>query len=172
MGIWDIARTLPLVNLLESFVDAARDQVQPVRGSILYVDLALGTMEYSGVYLEDCKIAHVESSGHIRIVGPSEFMSSTTALNIYVSSKGLRSVGSEVVAQRAESMVGKKRDYNVLFENCHRFCAGCLNGNFKNRSTLLSLLKVDAQKNLGADTWRTWSITDDQLYSTSYRDDY
>ena len=69
-------------------VEAGRDQVQPMRGSILYVDMAFGMMERSGVYLVDCKIAHVEGSGHIRIVGPFEFMSGTTALFVCVSSNG------------------------------------------------------------------------------------
>lgn len=32
---------------------------------------------------------------------------------------------------RAIDMLGKKRNYHFLFDNCHQFCAGCITGRFE-----------------------------------------
>lgn len=65
-------------------------------------------------------------------------------------------VGSERVANHALSMVGKKRNYNLVMNNCHQFTTGCLTGNFENSSKHLTFLKMQAKDTLGADTWHLW----------------
>ena len=65
-------------------------------------------------------------------------------------------VGSERVANHALSMVGKKRNYNLVRNNCHQFTTGCLTGNCENSSKHLTFLKMQAKDTLGADTWHLW----------------
>jgi len=82
----------------------------------------------------------------------------TTAISIYVSCKNDMPVGSEKVAKRAKNMIDKKRDYNVLFDNCHQFTFGCLTEDFENYDNFLWMLKDTARKILSCNTWRVWDI--------------
>ena len=76
---------------------------------------------------------------------------------IYVSCKGGQPVGSQQAAQRALDMVGGSRDYNLILDNCHQFCSGCLTGNFENSDNFLWMLKYTAEKTIGTDDdWRVW----------------
>ena len=77
--------------------------------------------------------------------------------SIYVSCRNGRAVGSQQVANRALRKIGSRRDYNVIFDNCHQFCSGCLTGDFENSDNFLSMLKDTAQNTLGADDWRVWA---------------
>lgn len=146
-------------NLAKSFTDnVIRDRVTPEIGSILYCDLL--AVEHSGIYIGDNKIAHLDGSGRIQWVYPDEFMERlngfNTAISIYVSSRDGLAVGSEEVATRAKQYIGKERDYNLIFDNCHQFVSGCLTGDFENADNFLLLLKSTAQKTIGADEWRVW----------------
>jgi len=163
MGLMDILRVIPGVGLMETMLDVARDGVHPIRGSILYCDL-FGIAEHSGVYIGNNQIVHLEKSGYVRTSHPFDFVDGTSSVIIRVSAKGASPVGSEDVARRAESMVGTKRRYNVLTNNCHRFASGCLTGSFNNSRTLLSLLKADAAERIGAKDWRVWDISEADFY--------
>ena len=53
------------------------------------------------------------------------------------------SVGSEKVADRARAMIGMKKEYSVVTENCHMFTAYCLEGeNGVLDNTFISLKKT------------------------------
>lgn len=65
-------------------------------------------------------------------------------------------MGSAVVAERAREMIGKRRNYNLLFDNCHQFTSGCLTGNFENSDNFLVFLKTTVEKELGTNEWRVW----------------
>lgn len=41
-------------------------------------------------------------------------------------------LGGKFVADRAKKKIDDHTKYNVLFNNCHRFSAGCITGNFDN----------------------------------------
>lgn len=148
----------PVGNMLESIVDACRDQVHPTIGSILYCDLAFGYMEHSGIYIGNNEIAHLSGKGNIEVVSPKLFINGGTACHIYVSCQETWSVGSYDVAERAKSMIGRTRDYNFILDNCHQFSAGCLTGDFDNSCNFLWMLKHEAEKKIGADNWRFWDI--------------
>ena len=132
-------------------------KVTPQKGSVLYCDLSFGIAEHSDIYVGDNRIVHLNGKGEIEAVSPAEFLSPFALQDIYVSCMGNSAVGSERVATRALSMVGKKRNYNLVMNNCHQFTTGCLTGNFENSSKLLTFLKMQAKDTLGADTWHLWN---------------
>ena len=159
-GIWMPWRILgmPLYNMLEGIVDACRDSVQPEIGSVVYCDLAFGYMDHSGIYVGNGRIAHLAGTGRIELVTPKKFIDGCTAVSIYVSCNEGAAVGCASVARRAMSMVGQRRSYNFLLDNCHQFTSGCLSGNFENSSNFLWMMKDDAKKRLRVNNWRFWDI--------------
>ena len=154
-----IAKSNPIGNVIEGVVDSFRDAVtEPARGSVLYTDLLFGTMEHSGIYIGNNKIVELNSDGDVAVVTPQEFISGGTGINIYVSCDDTEPVGSEAVAQRAEQMVGTKKEYHLIMENCHIFSTGCLTGDFDNNETFLWMLQQNTKEHLNANTWRIWDI--------------
>ena len=96
-----------MVNFGESFVDNVfRDAVTPVRGSVLYCDMAFGYADHSGIYVDSNRIVQLGKSGDIEYVSPREFIKGTTAITIYVSCIDKSAVGHETGADRAEASVG------------------------------------------------------------------
>lgn len=151
----------PVGNLSKSFVDnVIRDNVQPVKGSVVYCDLALGYAEHSGIYVGDDSIAHLDGSGRIEIVSPTAFLNRlngwNSAISIYVSCRGSEAVGAINAAERALRMAGSSRSYNVVLDNCHQFSSGCITGEFDNSDNFLWMLKHTAEKHIYSDTWRVW----------------
>lgn len=128
----------------------------PEKGSVLYCDLTGSFLEHSGIYVGDNRIVHLNGKGEIEAVSPAEFLSPFALQDIYVSCMENSAVGSERVANHALSMVGKKRNYNFVMNNCHQFTTGCLTEDFENSSNLLTFLKMQAKDTLGADTWHLW----------------
>ena len=131
-------------------------KVMPKKGSVLYCDLSFGIAEHSGIYVGDNRIVHLNGKGEIEVVSPAAFLSPFALQDIYVSCMENSAVGSERVANHALSMVGKKRNYNFVMNNCHQFTTGCLTEDFENSSNLLTFLKMQAKDTLGADTWHLW----------------
>ena len=146
----------PVYNLVESFVDGFRDAVKPVTGSVLYCDLVFGYAEHTGIYLGAGRIAHLNGQGIIEAVDRETFLEGTTGVSILVSSKDKQAVGSPIVADRAKYMLGRRRKYNFLLDNCHQFAAGCLTGNFNNTQNFLWMVKDEAERRLSSNTWREW----------------
>lgn len=145
----------PAWNLVESFIDnVCRDQVVAVPGCVVYCDLAFGYAEHSGIYVGNRGIVQLSGNGCIEAVNPPEFLSGTTGISIYASCRGAAARGDAKVAARARSMVGGRRSYNFLMDNCHQFSAGCLTGDFDNADNFLWMLKDTAADVLAVDTWR------------------
>ena len=145
--------------MINYFIDNVfRDKVVPIPGSILYCDL--WAFEHSGVYIGNNKIVHLDGSGKIECVSPDEFLNRldgiNTAISIYVSCKDTKAVGNQEIANRAKNMIGSKRDYNFILDNCHQFTAGCITGNFEEQNNFLWMVKFEAEKKLGVNTWRVW----------------
>lgn len=152
----------PAISLAESFIDnVIRDKVtEPAIGSVVYCDLAGGHAEHSGIYVGHRQIVHLDGSGLIETVSPAQFLErlsgANIAITIYVSCRGPDPVGSPIVAQRAKSKIGSRRQYNLLRDNCHQFSSGCLNGTFDNADNFMVLLKSRCADVLRANTWRSW----------------
>jgi hypothetical protein len=122
--------------------------------------MAFGFADHSGVYVGDGKVVELSRNCWIQKVSLSEFMDTpalvNTAISIYVSSHDGRGIGSATIARRALDMVGSRRNYNLLFDNCHQFCSGCVTGNFENSDNFLWMLKDTAKRVMRADEWRVW----------------
>ncbi|WP_410499520.1 lecithin retinol acyltransferase family protein [Chitinibacter sp. S2-10] len=132
---------------------------KPKKGCVVYCDLA-GLEMHSGIYVGKKRIAHLNGDGRIETVSAKEFLARlggfNPALTIYTSCRNGQPKGSYDAYERAMSMVGKKRNYNLLFDNCHQFTAGCLTGDFKNACNLFALLKLEVSSSLGATEWLAW----------------
>ena len=168
----------PGSSLTESFIDnVLRDPVTPVFGSVLYVDLACGYAEHSGIYVgggEKCIVELTNEEGKciINLVSPDEFIAGGTGFSIYVSSHHGHAVGKKRAARRALNMVGcNLGDYNIALNNCHMFTNYCLRSKDSDDagSDLSAILSMDmtltsiknrARKVMDADEWRVWHYRD------------
>lgn len=131
----------------------------PIRGSIVYCDLAFGTAEHSGVYVGNGRIIHRNGKGLIEAVSIHQFLADTSAISIYISCNAQGSaVGSESCAEIAEGMLGVQTDYSLLNENCHQFCSYCLDGDMFSSTFTLTQLKRDAHAYIQASQWRVWDL--------------
>ena len=145
-------------NLKQSFVDnVLRERVRPAVGGIVYCELAFA-VEHSGIYVGNSRIVHLDGDGIIESVSPQRFLDRldgfNSAISIYVSCRDGIAVGSSLAAHRAKQQVGNRVDYNVALNNCHKFSAGCLTGNFDNYELLFSALKQKAIELLDVNEWR------------------
>lgn len=126
---WLIPAAVPAFYFAQSLWDnVVRDQVKPIRGSILYCDYAMGLAEHSGIYLGNNKIVNMSGEGLIERTTPRGFVEGKTAPlgNIYVSCQDKQAVGLEKVAQLAEAAVDESIHYDFLSNNCHGFVVACL----------------------------------------------
>ncbi len=149
------------LNFIESFIDnVCRDKVYPRVGSILYIDMAFGFADHSGVYVGNGQVVELAGDGLIRKVPLWRFMGTpslvNTAISVYVSSRNGCGIGSDAVASRALGMVGTRRHYHFLFDNCHQFCSGCITGHFENSDNFLWMLKDTVRRRMHANEWRVW----------------
>lgn len=111
-------------------------EVEPKPGCILKCDLGI-LLEHTGVYIGRGEIVSLNRHGHIRIESSLTFFPPGTnpeSSRIYAACYGDTDevLWAKHVAKRARQKVDDKTKYNVLFNNCHRFTAGCITGNFNN----------------------------------------
>ena len=129
----------------------------------MYHSMISEQLEHSGIYIGEYKIVSLSSKGKIVEENTSKFIEGPLNSNrlIWVSCRGESPVGDQKVAARARKMVGERRNYNVLWDNCHQFTSGCLTGNFKNADKLFTFLESTVADTLGADNWRIWARDDE-----------
>ena len=133
---------------------------KPAPGTPVYCNLAI-VVEHTGIYIGDDEIVHLNGDGNIEIVSPQEFVARLDGDNpgkaIYYAAK---SNGTPLcrtsIANRARSKVGDRRNYNVVFDNCHQFTCGCISGDFENPCKLFSLVEMEINLKLGPLTWVKW----------------
>ena len=130
--------------------------VEPVPGSVVYCDLAVGFIEHSGIYIGNGRIVALERDGRIVERTPEGFMKGTPAFCIYVSCSGDHAVGSREAAERAREKIGSRRNYSFATDNCHHFSYGCLTGDFESQVVMLRQLKAECRETLGAESWCVW----------------
>ena len=148
-------------NAAKSFIDnVIRDKVdEPRKGSVLHCELFPLVGNHSGIYIGDGRIVQLSKSGEILCVTPGHFKGGiTSAISIYVSCQGKVAVGKKAIAKRAKKMIGKHRDYNFMWDNCHQFSSGCLTGDFENGNHSLNSLKSTAKSVLNCSNWRVWDL--------------
>ncbi|MEZ8796719.1 hypothetical protein OAA_01955 [Vibrio cyclitrophicus 1F175] len=132
----------------------------PVRGSIVYCDLAFGYAEHSGVYVGNGRIIHRNGKGLIEAASIRQFLADTSAITIYISCDANgTSVGFDDIANDAEALLGTQQAYSVLSKNCHQFCSYCITGSIHTNTFTLAQLKRDAREYIKASQWRAWDLT-------------
>ena len=131
----------------------------PVPGTPVYCNLAL-VAEHTGIYIGDNKIVHLNGDGRIEAVTPRVFVNRLDGINpavsIYFAAVGGKAVGTQKIADRARAMIGKRRDYNVLLDNCHQFTCGCLSGDFENPCNYFTLVQAEIWSRFGIFSWKEW----------------
>ena len=162
------------IKPIKYFIDSKfRAQVQPVPGSVLYCDLMVA-VEHSGIYLGDARIADIvvdslaSADSSVQHSSASEFTSrSQLGRKIYVSCDEHGAVGHARVAKHAESRIGERRFYGLVFKNCHTFSTQCVEQSKQSHDVwslgisstwepTITALKRLARKKLGATRWRLW----------------
>ena len=155
-----ITEHTPTGSLAKSFVDNVfKDKVTPIKGSILHCSL-LGA-EHTGVYIGNNQIVELLGSGEIRIASPSMFIDGTNAISIYVACNEKTPLGGDYIAERAKEMIGNRRQYNLILDNCHQFTAGCITGNFENSDNFFLFVENTIKKNMNRGEsieWRVWDL--------------
>ena len=136
--------------------------VTPERGTVVYCDLAvLG--EHTGIYMGGGHIIHLNGSGEIERVGSQTFIDrlngNNNALTIFcpVDSKG-QVISFDKIADRAEAVLGSKRNYNILTDNCHRFTYYCLTGNSDFLDSSFTGIETTLKYKYGFDNWRATTL--------------
>ena len=139
------------------FADTVDDLAE---GSVVYQDLdapVFGDLfEHSGIHIGGHEVVSLSGSGKVVKRSTRDFLDGGSNRFIWVSCRGAASAGKRIVAERAQAMIGYKRDYNIVFDNCHQFTSGCLTGAFENADNALWMLKTRAENTLRVDNWRVW----------------
>ena len=117
---------------LKTFDD---NDVVLVPGCVLKCDLGV-LLEHTGIYVGKGKIVSLNRHGQIKTETPQTFFPPGTnpkSSKIYVACYGKTGevLAAKYVARNAKRKIDDKTRYNVLFNNCHRFTAGCITGNFE-----------------------------------------
>lgn len=153
-----------LISMVESFRNQVmtRENLEPSYGSVIYTELGFGTMEHSGIYLSGGEVIDLSGDGIIRRKSLKEFTSHITTFNheIYVPCypDWDGTIGFPDAAYRAWEKVGEGRNYNLVMDNCHQFCAGCLTGDFNNHFNFLWMLKDTVEHEHGEKVlWKKWN---------------
>ncbi len=183
MGLFDIFRPVPdgggfrnpikdlsdTIDMIEKIgrktelgnpLDKLRSCTEPAPGTPVYCNLAI-IAEHTGVYIGNNEIVHLNGDGNIEIVSPQEFLARLDGDNpakaIYYAAKSDGTpLCKESIAERARSMVYSRRDYNVVFDNCHQFTCGCISGDFENPCNFFWMVEMEIRDKLGAFTWEIW----------------
>lgn len=132
----------------------------PAYGAVVYCELGFGSMEHSGIYIGGNQIVDLDGNGRIKKVSLREFTGHITTFNTEIwipcDSDG-RPIGLSYAANRAIEMLGEKRNYNLILDNCHQFSSGCITGDFDNADNFLWMLKDTFQKEYGDNVvWKQW----------------
>lgn len=167
--LWPFAGTQ--VDRIKNWLFGAR--VRPRPGSILHCSLMVG-VEHSGVYVDHDRIAEVMNDDgiiNIRGVDAYDFIHRNgvvTGFNIHVACDARTGsvLGTRQIAGRAKASVGGGgEEYDLLFDNCHKFTSRCITGNHNNADTLFTLLEgtISRKMNRGKRiTWKVWNYEDDE----------
>ena len=132
---------LPVKDKIEEIVVDGVSQIvdeffvssnKPEMGSIVYCNLALA-FEHTGIYVGRNKIVHLNGNGKIEEVGFNRFVNrldgANPAISIYCAvDSNNEPISNRLVAERALSLLGTRRDYNLLLDNCHKFTYYCMTG--------------------------------------------
>ena len=170
--------TIPIIgNLLESIAAEFKDKVDPVPGSVVRCDLALGAnflggrLCHTGIYLGEDRIAEItndDGRARVQVVDPYDFLHGNgtnfvrTGINIYVATDGCgNALGSPEIAKRACAFARRCRhgEYDIVDNNCHKFTVRCVTGETPTDAKLTDRDVADALKRVFSCERVTWEPT-------------
>jgi len=166
---------LPIIEDVVELPSLLRGKVvEPEEGSILMCKIAGSLFEHTGVYIGDGKIVELAGSGRVRAVSFNKFLRdglTRTGNRIYIAcDEDNDPLWSYTVADIAKEMIGKRRDYNVIMDNCHQFTAGCITGDFENPVNFFWMLHNLIREELNYGEKIRWNIchTKGVLYKKNF----
>lgn len=102
--------------------------VKPTAGSIVCCRV-YGVFEHTGIVIDDNTIVELHGSGLIKAVSSRRFLEDRSGARIYVACDSRHKVLHEPeAAERASQEIFTYREYDLLNQNCYRFCWKCLTG--------------------------------------------
>ena len=84
-------------------------------------------VRYLGIWVGDA-IVELQGSGLIRIVSPQRFLKDRSGGTIYVACINKLPIENRGLVEAAINQVYQFRNYDLLKNNCYRFCFACLAG--------------------------------------------
>ncbi len=85
--------------------------------------------EHTGIYIGDGQIVELQGTGLVRSVSVARFMQNRSGEELLVAcDEWGRPVASSAAAERAISQIFTYQDYDLIRNNCHRFCCNCYSG--------------------------------------------
>jgi hypothetical protein len=132
---------------------------RPAFGSVVYCQL--GPVEHSGIYVGNDRIIQLNGRGKIEQVNLRGFTSHFTTVDTAVwfpcNDQSGQALGISEAGYRALEMVGGRRDYNIIMDNCHQFSSGCITGDFENADNFLWTLKHTFEEKFNCNVfWKHW----------------
>ena len=143
--------------------------VKVAPGTLVICALAKGVTHHSGIWLGDGEIAELDGNGNYRAVSLEHFIHGdegehyrTGSFAYAACDSNGNALGDAKVAACARTFLGKKTNYSVDANNCHRFSAACHNGgNAENGSRILETFSIGklvayvrARHNIKEISWR------------------
>ncbi len=85
--------------------------------------------EHTGIYIGDGQIVELQGTGLVRSVSVSRFMANRSgeALMVACDSFG-KPLANTAAAERAVRQIFTFQTYDLINNNCHRFCGHCFTG--------------------------------------------
>lgn len=85
--------------------------------------------EHSGIYIGEGQIVELQGSGLVRSVSVRRFLADRSGEEILVACDQTgRPLGNPAAQQRAIQQIFTYQPYDLIRNNCHRFCVQCLTG--------------------------------------------
>lgn len=113
--------------------------MRPVK---IYLIKRLGKIfSHAGIYIDDSTIYHYATMGNDVLTGRHIVKLSTIkefSLNCKIECVYLQNIEQEILTQRIEYFIQKKKTYNLLTNNCITFILYCLSGRYVTITEMLS----------------------------------
>lgn len=85
--------------------------------------------DHTGIYVGDGQIVELQGTGLVRSVSIPRFMENRSGEELLVACDSLgKPLENHAAAERAVSQIFTFQTYDLISNNCHRFCGHCFTG--------------------------------------------
>ena len=136
-------------------------EVKPKIGSILAVGLGFGVIEHTGIYIGEGYVIEQHGEDALKKVtlqefmdGNGEFYARGLNISIQIACDSLGNpLAKKSIAKNAKKMYEdykrNKKEYSIVFNNCHQFCWECMEPTSDKRLALFATLEEYVAKCYG-----------------------